>query len=104
VSKDVAQEVVVAEQERNIVGFATLRLNKAEETEGVLFGVAPGFQGQGIYRSLMISGMKWSQSKGARHMIVSTQIVNISVQKVWTRLGFEPSHAYHTFHKWFSRP
>jgi GNAT superfamily N-acetyltransferase len=83
------------------VGFATLRLNNPEEGEGVLFGVGPLAQGQGIYRSFMIHGMEWCLQQGMTRMVVSTQITNIAVQKVWTRLGFEPSHAYYTFHKWF---
>lgn len=103
-SKDVGDEVLVAGQEGQIVGFATLRLNSLEETEGVLFGIVPAFQGQGIYRSLMIHGMEWSRLKGATQMIYSTQITNIAAQKVLARLGFEPSHAFYTFHKWFDYP
>lgn len=100
-SRDVADEVLVAELDGNVVGFATLRLNSPEEGEGVLFGVAPSAQGHGIYRSFMIGGMNWCLSKGLTRMVVSTQITNTAVQKVWTRVGFEPSHAYYTFHKWF---
>lgn len=102
-SRDVADEVLVAERDANIVGFATLRLNSPEEGDGVLFGVDPSAQGHGIYRSLMIHGMEWCVSKGATRMVTSTQINNVAVQKVWARLGFEPSHAYYTFHKWFDR-
>jgi len=96
-----ADEVMVAESEESLAGFATLRKNDSSEGEGVLFGVAPSFQGKGIYRSLMISGMKWCVSEKLDTMIVSTQITNTAVQKVWTRLGFEPGHSYYTFHKWF---
>lgn len=103
VSRDVADKVLVADLECSIVGFATLRLNSQEEGEGVLFGIAPSIQGQGVYRSFMIHGMEWCSSKGAKRMVVSTQITNPAVQKVWTRLGFEYSHAYYTFHKWFDR-
>lgn len=102
VSREVADEVLVATTEGGeIAGFATLRLNSAEEGEGVLFAVSPEVQGKGVYRSFMIAGMHWSTSKGATRMAVSTQITNIAVQKVWTRVGFEPSHSYFTFHKWF---
>jgi GNAT superfamily N-acetyltransferase len=101
VSRDVADEVLVADLAGSIVGFATLRLNGAEEGEGVLFGVAPRAQRKGIYRSLVINSMQWCLAKGMRHMIYSTQINNIAVQKVLVRLGFEPSYAYYTFHKWF---
>lgn len=96
-----AHEVMVAESNDSIAGFATLRINNGSEGEGVLFGVAPIFQGKGIYRSLMIGGMRWCISEGLDSMVVSTQIVNTAVQKVWARLGFEPSHSHYTFHKWF---
>jgi GNAT superfamily N-acetyltransferase len=104
VSRDVADEVLVAELSGSVVGFATLRLNSAEEGEGVLFGIAPQAQRRGIYRSFMIQGMNWCLSKGARRMVVSTQITNVAVQKVWVRIGFEPSHAWYTLHKWFDDP
>jgi len=104
VSRDVASEVLVADSDSSVVGFATLRLNSQEEGEGILFGVCPSVQGQGIYRSFTIKGMEWCLSKGATRMVVSTQITNIAVQKVWTRVGFESSHAYYTFHKWFDKP
>jgi GNAT superfamily N-acetyltransferase len=103
ISRDVANEVLVADIDGDIVGFAALRLNSPEEGEGVLFGVAPSAQGRGIYRSLMIRGMEWCRSKGATRMVISTQITNVAVQKVWVRVGCEPSHAYYTFHKWFDR-
>jgi hypothetical protein len=45
--------------------------------------------------------MAWCASRGAARMMVSTQINNVAVQKVWARLGFEPNYAYYTFHKWF---
>jgi len=101
VSRDVADEVLVAKLKGTIVGFATLRLNSPEEGEGVLFGVAPSAQGHGIYRSFMITGMEWCLSKGRARMVVSTQTTNLAVQKVWTRLGFEPNNVIYTFHKWF---
>lgn len=104
VSRDVADEVLVADLDGAVVGFATLQLNSPEEGEGVLFGVAPSAQGRGIYRSFMVRGMEWCLSEKAERMVVSTQITNIAVQKVWTRLGFEPSQSYYTFHKWFDNP
>jgi len=101
VSRSVADEVLVAEQDGRIAGFATLRINNPDEGEGVLFGVAPWAQGQGIYQSFMIAGMRWCRGQDAQRMVVSTQITTIAVQKVWSRLNFEPSHALYTFHVWF---
>ena len=101
VSRQVAHEVLVADDAGQLMGFATLRLNSAEEGEGVLFGVAPEAQGGGIYRSFMIRSMEWFLAQGRTRQVVSTQIVNLAVQKVWTQVGFVPSHAFFTFHKWF---
>lgn len=100
-SREVANEVLVADRDGEVLGFATLKLNTPRQGEGVLFGVSPKAQGQGIYRSLMIHGMNWCASTGAQEMVVSTQVTNRAVQKVWVRLGFEPHHAYYTLHKWF---
>ncbi len=100
-SRDVADEVLVVENDNRLDAFATLRMNNEQEGEGVLFGVAPHAQGQGMYRSMMIEGMRWCKAQGAERMVVSTQITNIAVQKVWARLGFEMDHSYYTLHKWF---
>ncbi|MCA9913588.1 MAG: GNAT family N-acetyltransferase, partial [Anaerolineae bacterium] len=96
-----ADDVLLVEHSDALLGFATLRMNNAEEGEGVLFGVAPEAQGRGIYKSMMIYGMQWSQERGAARMVVSTQLTNVAVQKVWARVGFEFDHAHYTFHKWF---
>lgn len=96
-----ADAVLLVEDGDTLLGFATLRMNHAQEGEGVLFGVAPEAQGRGIYRTMMIYGMNWCQERGAAQMVVSTQLTNIAVQKVWARLGFEMDHAYYTFHKWY---
>ncbi len=96
-----ADAVLLVEDDNALLGFATLRMNSPEEGEGILFGVAPEAQGRGIYRTMMIYGMRWIQERGAERMIVSTQLTNVAVQKVWARVGFEMDHAYYTFHKWF---
>ncbi len=102
ISKTAADEVLVAEHRENLAGFGTLRLNSPQEAEGLLFAVAPAWQGQGVCPSLMIGSLQWTRSQGAHRMVISTQITNISMQKVWCRVGFEFSHSYYTFHKWFN--
>ncbi len=97
-----ANEVLVADDGGRVVGFATLRMNSPQEVEGLLFAVAPEFQGKGICRSFMIRSLEWCRDHGATHMIISTQVTNTSMQKVWCRTGFEPSHSFYTFHKWFT--
>jgi GNAT superfamily N-acetyltransferase len=103
VPKAAADAVLVAEHNGDVAGFATLRLNSSEEVEGILFAVAPEWQGHGVCGSLMIHSLRWTAAQGAQRMIISTQVTNVSMQKVWCRVGFEPSHSYYTFHKWFDR-
>jgi GNAT superfamily N-acetyltransferase len=100
-TEGVVDEVLIAEQDGGIVGFMTLRMNNPNDGEAVLSGVRQDARGRGIYRSFIIRAMEWCVKQRANQMIVSTQITNVAVQKVWTRLGFEFSHAYYTFHKWF---
>jgi GNAT superfamily N-acetyltransferase len=100
-SKQVAAEVLVAERDHRIIGFATLRSNSPNECEGVLFGVAPEAQGIGIGRSLILSELGWCKQQQAQRMIISTQVTNVAAQKMWCRVGFEPAHSYYTLHKWF---
>jgi GNAT superfamily N-acetyltransferase len=85
-----------------LAGFATLRLNSPDEVEGLLYAVAPESQGQGICPLLMVHSLDWSRRQRAKRMIISTQVTNVSMQKVWCRTGFEPSRSYYTFHKWFT--
>jgi ribosomal protein S18 acetylase RimI-like enzyme len=104
VSREIADEVLIADLNGATVGFVTLRFSSPKEGEVALVGVSPAAQGLGISPSLMIHAMHWFRSKEATRLVISTQIINIAAQKVWTRIGFEFSHAYYTFHKWFDAP
>jgi GNAT superfamily N-acetyltransferase len=99
-SRAVAGQVLIAD-DGDVAGFATLRLNDPSEGEGVLFAVAPRARGLGIYRAFMIESMHWCRDSGAARMVVSTQLTNLVVQKVWIALGFAPDRSFYTFHVWF---
>ena len=101
VSREFADAVMIAELKGTIVGFGTVRMNSPQECEGVLAGVSPSAQGHGIYRSFIIRSLEWCHEQKAQRMVVSTQITNVAVQKVWARLSFELSSSYYTYHKWF---
>ena len=98
-----ADEVFVAERDGRLAGFGTLRLNSPEEVEGLLFAVAPEYQGRGVCGQLMVQSLEWARAQGAKRMIISTQVTNVAMQKVWCRVGFEPSHSFYTLHRWFDR-
>lgn len=99
--KSAADEVLVAEHDGRVVGFGSLRLNSPQEVEGLLFAVGSDCQGRGVCGGLMIHSLRWCQSQGAQRMVISTQVTNVAMQKVWCRVGFEPRESYYTFHKWF---
>lgn len=98
---ELADFVFGAYLDDHLMSFATMRLSESDEGEGVLFAVAPEAQGQGIYQAMMVHGLRWVRGQGGQRMVVSTQITNVAVQKVWARVGFEFDRAYYTFHKWF---
>ena len=98
--KSVADQVIVSESNGKIDGFATLKFY-SEEGEGILFGIAPEAQRQGRYKIFIQNGLHLCKEQGLSAMIVSTQLQNYAVQKVWVRMGFEPYASYYTFHKWF---
>ncbi len=103
-SKAVADEVFVAEFMGEIIGFGTVKVNSSGEGQYILAGVLRERQGLGVYRLILINCMKWCIENGINRMITATQITNLGVQKVWVRLGFEPSNTFYTFHKWFKGP
>ena len=100
VDRSVASQVLVAEHEGRVAGFLTLLERGTEEQEIVLNGVDPTVQRHGVYRALVLAAMHEARSGGASRLIVSTQLVNLGVQKTWTRLGFELARSYYTFHLW----
>jgi GNAT superfamily N-acetyltransferase len=97
----VATAVLLIEHGGQLVAFATLQDRSNGLLEGVLFGVHPEHQGRRLYQALMQQAQHWGHEHGFSAMTVSTQVVNLAVQKVWCRLGFEPSSSYYTFHQWF---
>jgi ribosomal protein S18 acetylase RimI-like enzyme len=88
--------------DKRIAGFLTVKVIDSESCEIVLNGVDPDFQNKGIYSMLMTLAKKWAAEHQLGQIIVSTQLNNLAVQKVWCRHGFEPYKSFYTFHKWFS--
>lgn len=82
-----------------IIGFATCSFNKKKkECEGVLYGVLPSHAGRGIYSDIIRFTQGYFKELGYLKMLVSTQIQNFSVQKVWSREGFVLMEAFDTYH------
>src|SRR6185503_4285744 len=84
-----------------IAGFVTLRLNDVHDGEMVVGGVHPSFAGHGLYQDFLLTGMDWCCARGRSGMVVSTQVVNYTVQRAWARLGMRQYQALYTLHGWF---
>lgn len=97
----VADQVLAAEQDGQVVGFAVLKRLDEIIADGVLFAVHPEHQRQGILKRLLLGALGWSQAAGCKEMWYSTQIINYAAQRVLVRLGFEPLKVIYTFHRWF---
>lgn len=102
---NVADVVFLLSLADGIIGFIAVKITdpNVKTAEIVLNGVDPDFQRHGLYFSLMSLVKNWAVENGIQKMVISTQITNVSAQKVWCRQGFEPSHSFYTFHKWFCK-
>ncbi len=98
--RESSQEVFVAAINNRLIGFLTISQTSEEEGEIGLYCVDSEYRGGGVAQQLMIKGMNWCVASGIKRTAISTQITNIASQKVWVRMGFEPTHSYYTFHKW----
>jgi ribosomal protein S18 acetylase RimI-like enzyme len=96
-----AQPALVVLQKSRAVGFLTMRRNSAAEVEIILNAVHPVVQRSGLYSALIKRALGEGRAMGAERMIVSTQVTNAAVQRVWARRGFVFDRAFYTFHKWF---
>lgn len=78
-------------------GFGSLRLD-AEDVVGVLHGVAPGSEGQGIHTEIIRHVQRVGAAIGRTHMRTSTQIQNIRAQRSWISAGLRPEQSEWTIH------
>lgn len=92
--------VLVRRQNGQIIGFLMARMNTASDGEILLAGMAPQAQGQGLYAPMFLQGLHAVKVAGGTRAIISTQVNNYAVQKVWTKFGLSPFKSCYTFHKW----
>lgn len=63
-----------------------------------LAGMRPSAQGGGLYRHLLSGVMSRAAEAGHSSVLISTQVQNIAVQRVWAALGWKPCDAFDTTH------
>jgi len=92
----------VEDDKEEIVGFIALK-QSGELASIELNAVAPLYQRRGIYAGLIEKSIDWASKHSCCRVSVSTQLNNLSAQKVWCRHGFEPIRSYYTLHLWVSK-
>lgn len=93
--------VYVARYDARVTGFIALAARSNGQQEIVLNAVHPEWQGQGIYNSLLRFAVAKAAQSGIQRLLISTQLTNYHVQRVWCRNGFLPMSSFYTFHKWY---
>ncbi|MCZ8021369.1 MAG: GNAT family N-acetyltransferase [Cyclobacteriaceae bacterium] len=66
--------------------------------EIILNGVLPAFANRGIYTNGLKHVIHYCEQNQYTTILISTQIDNVKVQRVWQNLNFKLSHGYYTIH------
>jgi ribosomal protein S18 acetylase RimI-like enzyme len=81
------------------IGLATLESGAdGSHLEILLAGLVPAAQGRRLYGSLLDGCARVAAARGARRMVISTQVHNVRVQRAWARHGLRPFAAIETVH------
>jgi len=92
--------LLVATAGDELMGFIALTYGNPS-AEITLNAVAPPFQRRGVYDSLFKAAGRAAWSQGCPQLSISTQLSNLTPQRVWSRNGLLLERAVYTFHKWF---
>lgn len=80
--------VVVAEEDKTIIGFILLRIT-LDECEILTFAVLPEAQGKGVGKMLLSHGLSEAESQGAGHVFLEVSSENAAAIALYTNAGFE---------------
>jgi ribosomal protein S18 acetylase RimI-like enzyme len=81
------------------IGLATLELGAdARHLEILLAGLVPAAQGKRLYDALLCACEGVAAERGAKQVVISTQVHNVRVQRAWARHGLRPFAAIETVH------
>ena len=77
--------------------FAAIEL-AADHGEICLAGVSPQARGRGYYHEILASAERYVADRGLHTIVISTQVHNVPVQRVWAGRGYRPILAFETMH------
>jgi len=92
----------VAESADGVVGFLSIKMLSNFTADIILNAVDEQARGRGVYTQLLLTALQYALSKSCKRVLISTQVNNFRVQRVWIANGFVPVEHYYTFHLWCS--
>ncbi|MCB2203187.1 GNAT family N-acetyltransferase [bacterium] len=98
-SREIADEVLVSEEDRSITGFVTIALQADIAVIG-LIAVDPATQGRGIGAQLIGGVFEYAANNKCTALQVATQLDNIGACRFYERLGFTELRRRYVLHFW----
>lgn len=98
-SGQLADAVIVAEEEQRIVGMITVSVHEKLGQIG-LFGVAPEKRGRGLGKRLLADAISWFARQKCDLVKVPTQGENVGALGIYGSFGFRPAKQTNVFHFW----
>jgi GNAT superfamily N-acetyltransferase len=94
-----SRDVIILARGAEALGAATITTSPSgEDLEVLLAGIVRSHQSRGLYRNLFAAIHEAAVKRSCRRIIISTQVHNTRVQRVWTKLGLRPFAAITTVH------
>jgi dTDP-4-amino-4,6-dideoxy-D-galactose acyltransferase len=95
------ETVLVAENQKDPIGFISCKFVDQNQGEIGLVGVQPDWQGKGLGQELISESLSWFSDKGVSLVKVVTQGRNSQAQRLYQRCGFLTDTIQIWYHKWF---
>jgi hypothetical protein len=103
-NKDIADEIIVAEKNDEVIGYLALKIFNFDGVKyfaGVIGAVAPEYRKFGVFQSINIESLYLAASKGAKRVENNVLITNIPVMKTYSNLLYSIIRSEITMHFWY---
>lgn len=102
-SKDFADDIIVAEIKGIVAGFLSLKVRVeglSKYAAGVMGAVGKDYRKEGIFQSINIASLHWAMKESIRRVENNVLVTNFPVNRTYISLGFQIIRSESTFHCW----
>jgi mycothiol synthase len=78
----------LAERDGALLGFHWTKVHPDGTGEVYVIGVAPGAQGSGLGRALLVHGLRHLAARGCKTVILYVEESNAAAMRLYQRIGF----------------